>query len=248
MASTSEKGHAKNLTNLDEIVFYASSFGEMFNPSKPTIKLAALTALSTSARNALNEVNNALGAYKLATDAREVAFNPLSKLSTRILNALKATDTTPQVVESANSFIRKIQGKRSTPKKTDEELAAAKAAGKETKEVSSSQMSFDSRLENFDKLIRLLSQIPQYTPNETDLKVETLTTLFNSLKSKNNAVMAAEAALSTARGARDTIFYTPKTGIVDIAADTKAYVKSVFGTSSVQFKQISGLQIRNIPV
>jgi hypothetical protein len=54
------------------------------------------------------------------------------------------------VDESAKTLVRKIQGTRATPNKTEEEIATAKAEGKETKEISSSQMSYDSRLDNFD--------------------------------------------------------------------------------------------------
>ena len=141
MASTSETGHAKNVANFDELLSFVTGYGAVYNPSKATIKLTALQTLATNAKNAINAVNAALPAYSNAVSAREVAFEPLSKLSTRILNALKATDTTTQVDESATTLVRKIQGKRATPKLTEEEKTAAKAAGTETKEVSSSQMS-----------------------------------------------------------------------------------------------------------
>lgn len=80
--------------------------------------------------------------------------------------------------ESAKTLVHKIQGSRATAKKTDEEIAAAKAEGKETKEISSLQMSYDIRLDNFDKLIKLLNSVTLYAPNEADLKVTALTTLY----------------------------------------------------------------------
>jgi hypothetical protein len=43
-------------------------------------------------------------------------------------------------------LVRKIQGVRATPKKTEEEKAAMEAEGKAPKEISSAQMSFDSRI------------------------------------------------------------------------------------------------------
>jgi hypothetical protein len=52
---------------------------------------------------------------------------------------------------------------------SEEEQQAAVAEGTEIVTRSSSQMSFTSRIENFDALIRLLETIPEYTPNETDL-------------------------------------------------------------------------------
>ena len=77
-----------------------------------------------------------------------------------------------------NALVRKIQGKRATAKTTEAEKAAATAEGKDIKEKSSSQMSYDNRLDNLDKLIQLLSSIPLYTPNEAELKVASLKNLY----------------------------------------------------------------------
>lgn len=205
MASTSETGHAKNVANFEKLIAETSAFGETFNPSKATLKLTALNTQLATAKAAIAAVNSAEPAYKNAVSARDAAFAPLGKLITRINNALKASDTTVQEDESALTLVRKLQGRRATAKKTEDEKKALAAEGKEVIEISSSQMSFDSRLDNFDKLIKLLSSIPAYAPNEADLKVEALTALYNDLKAKNMAVINAETPLSTARIARNEV-------------------------------------------
>jgi hypothetical protein len=205
-----------------------------------------LQTLSANAKNAINLVNVALPAYSNAVAAREVAFDPLNKLITRVINALKATDTTDQVDENAKTLARKIQGSRATPKMTEEEKQALAAEGKETKEISSSQMSYDSRLDNFDKLIKLLTSLTLYTPNEADLKVAALTTLYNDLKVKNAAVVSTTAPLSNARISRNDILYKPNTGLVDTALDVKTYIKSLYGATSPQYKQVSGIEFKTV--
>ena len=237
--SRSETGHAKNVSNLDELITLATSYGITYNPSKAALKIPALQALALSAKNAVGAVNAAAPAYSNAVAAREAAFVPLNKLITRIMSALKATDTTVNVDESAQTYARKIQGTRATPKKTDEQKSALKAQGKEVNEVSSSQMSYDSRMDNFDKLIKLLASIALYAPNEAELKVATLTTLYNDLKAKNTAVMLATPPLSNARILRNDILYKENTGVCDIALDTKTYIKSVFGATSPQYNVLS---------
>lgn len=248
MASTSETGHAKNAANFDDLISFVTGYGTAYNPSKATIKLTALQTLSTSAKTAINAVNAALPAYSNAVAAREASFEPLSKLITRVNNALKATDTTEQVDESAKTLVRKIQGSRATVKKTDEEIATEKSEGKETKEISSSQMSYDSRLDNFDKLIKLLTSVTLYAPNEADLKVTALTTLYNDLKAKNTAVVTATTPLSNARIARNDILYKANTGLVAIALDTKTYIKSLYGATSPQYKQVSKLEFKAVKI
>jgi len=246
MASTSETGHAKNVANLDELISFITGYGTAYNPSKATIKLPALQSLSTTAKAAIGAVNSANPAYRNAVSGREVAFEPLGKLTTRILNALKATDTSTQVDESAQTIVRKLQGRRATPKKSEAEIKALATEGKEVNEISTSQMSYDNRLDNFDKLIKLLASVSLYAPNEAELKVTALTTLYNDLKAKNAAVIATSIPLSNARIARNDVLYKPNTGLVDIALDTKTYIKSLFGASSPQFKQISKLAFRVI--
>ena len=248
MVSTSETGHAKNVSSFDELISFATGYGATFNPSKALIKLPALQAQGIAAKNSISAVNAALSAYSNAVSAREVAFEPLSRLSTRILNALKATDTTTQVDESAQTIIRKIQGKRATAKKTDAEKQALAADGKVSKEISSSQMSYDSRLDSFDKLVKLLTSVPLYAPNEAELKVATLTALYTDLKTKNAAVVNATTALSNARIARNDIMYKATTGLVDVATDTKSYIKSLYGATSPQYKQVSKLGFKVVKI
>jgi hypothetical protein len=102
-------------------------------------------------------------------------------------------------------------------------------------------MSFDNRLDRFDKQIQLLGNIPQYAPNEEELKVSTLTNFYAALSSANVAAGLAETKLTNIRLARNELLYKPSTGLVDTTLSVKAYVKSLFGATSEQFKQISGL-------
>ena len=103
-------------------------------------------------------------------------------------------------------------------------------------------MSFDNRIENFDRFIMLLSSIPLYNPNEAELKVETLKALHNQLKEKNTEVILPIVQLSNSRIARNKILYSENTGLVDVALDSKTYIKSIFGATSPQYKQISKLR------
>ena len=247
MASTTETGHANNVANFESLITSATVFGASYNPSKDSIKLPALQTLLTASKESLNALNIAQSAYSNAVAARESAFEPFSKLVTRVNNALKASDTTVQVDESAQTIVRKLQGKRASAKLTDEDKKALEAEGKEVNQISVAQLSYDSKLENLDKLIMLLTSVPLYNPNEEDLKVESLMTLYNEFKALNNDVLTATVQLSNARISRNDILYKPLTGLVDIAFDAKVYIKSVFGATSPQFKQVSKLSftIRN---
>ena len=242
MASTTETGHANNVANFESLIISATAFGTSYNPSKESIKLTALQILLTNSKETLNSLNISQSAYSNAVAARESAFEPFSKLITRVNNALKASDTTVQVDESAQTIVRKLQGRRASAKITEEEKKVLEAEGKEVNQISATQLSYDSRLENLDKLIMLLESVPYYKPNEEDLKVESLKSLQADLRAKNNDVVLASIQLSNARIARNELLYKPLTGLVDTAFDFKVYIKSVFGATSPQYKQISKLK------
>ena len=247
MTSTSETGHAKNVANFEDLISFCTAYGTAYNPSNAALKLTALNTLFASAKSSLATINTMLPPWKTAVNAREIAFTPLSKLTTRIVNALDASSVTRQSVADAKTYARKIQGKRASDKIPVVAVTAdATAVVDNHKSISASQMSFDNRIEHLDKLIQLLSSQSAYTPNEVDLKITALTTLIADMRTKNTAVINAYTPLSNTRISRNNVLYTTGTGLIDIAGEVKKYIKSVFGATSPQYKQVSGLKFSKI--
>jgi hypothetical protein len=248
--ATTETGHAKNVANFEQLISYCTAYGTTYNPTKAAIKLTAMNTLLTNAQAALATVKEKQNAYTVAVDAREILFDPLSKLVTRIIFALESSEVTKQKITDAKSIARKIKGTRATPKKvkesfepsTDEAQPTEKKQSDEPKQISASQLSFDNRLENFAKLINLLSSETGYAPNETELKIATLNTMLASMKTKNTAVINAITALSNARIERNKILYKENTGLYAVTLAVKAYIKSVFGQASPEYKQINSVK------
>ena len=103
-------------------------------------------------------------------------------------------------------------------------------------------MGFDQRIESMDKFIQLLAAQPSYIPNEPELKVTALLTLLSNMRTTNTNAINANTPISNARINRDVLVYAPDKGIVDIAKDFKSYIKSLFGATSPQYKQVSKLK------
>lgn len=246
MTSTSETGHAKNVANFENIISFCTGYGTAYNPSKNALKLPALNTLLGNAKTSLTGVNTALPPYNNAIGAREIVFAPLSKLVTRIVNALDASDAPPQIVDNAKTISRKIQGKRSGDKLPTIVDDPATPEDESQKSISASQMSFDNRIDNMDKLIQLLSAQGGYQPNETELQVNTLTDLLENMRTTNTDAINALVPLSNMRIQRNNLLYAKDSGLVDVAGDVKKYVKSVFGATSPQYKQLSGLKFTKV--
>lgn len=249
MTSTTETGHAKNVANFENLISFCTGYGTAYNPTKTSIKVAAMNTLLTSARNSLQTVKTTKTAFDKATNARETAFENLKKHSTRIVNALEATDATKQTVDDAKTINRKIQGKRTNNKKNTpvtQPVEGITASSTEATQISISQQSYDSLIDNFSKLIVSVTAEPLYIPNETDLKATALNTLLANIKTANTAVINATPPYHSSIIARNTTLYQSLTGLVDIALEVKKYVKSVYGAKSQQYAEISGLEFKKL--
>lgn len=242
MASTSETGHAKNVANFEDLISFCNGYGGSYNPSKAILQIGNLTMLHGNAQNSITGVASSKTAFANATNARQTGFDPLKKLCTRVVNALDATDATDKLVKDAKSINNKIQGKRAGAKPKTAPAPGSEAA--EDKTISVSQQSYDALVDNFGKLIDLVGTEPTYTPNETELQISTLQTNLGNLKATNTAVINSYTNYSNSRITRDSILYGQTSGLVDVALEVKKYVKSVFGATSPQYKQVSKLEFK----
>ncbi len=254
MASTSETGHAKNVANFEDLISFCTAYGASYNPVKLALQIMALQTLRLTAQGTLQSVIAFATNFINAVNARQIAFDPIKALATRIVNALSATNASSELIKDAKSINRKIQGARKGgSKKTDPTIPVppvppgpGPVPTPNPQQISVSQQSYDSLLQHFNALIALVASEPTYMPNEMDLQVATLTAQSANLAAKNTDVINATTNLSNARITRNATLYANQTGLYDIAQEVKKYVKSVFGASSEQYKQVSGIKFKKI--
>lgn len=237
MRSTAETGHAKIVANFQTLIAFAKGYGTTYNPAKNSLKIPQLEALLAEAKASLTDVLAKNTAYNSKVNERSVAFSDLKTFSTRLLNALHVTEASPQLIDDAKGYNRKIQGQRKTTLKPVLEDADARAP----KLNSTSHQSYVQMVNHFEGLISVLSSEPTYTPNETDLQIATLQTKKTILENKNEAVETAFTQISNSRNARNATLYDNKESIYEIATEVKKYVKSIYGTKSPEFAQVSGI-------
>ena len=237
-SSVSEVGHAKNVANFADLISYCTAYGTTYNPSKAALQLTALNTLLTSAQTELANVTTAKNAFDTVTGDRQLTFEPLKPLATKVFNYLSVTDAISEIIADAKTINNKLQGKRTG---TTAENPPTEGEN-QNNTVSVSRQSYDMLTENFSALIDLVSSVPSYTPNETELTTTSLTAYLRELQTANTNVINAEVAYSNARISRNSVLYSENTGLVDIASDVKKYVKAIFGATSPQYKQISGIK------
>lgn len=238
MSSNSEVGHAKNVANFQDLIAYCTAYGTAYNPPKTSLQLTALNTLLASAQAELISVANAKNTFDTATGDRQIAFEPLKPLATKVFNLLSVTEASTQTIADAKNINNKLQGRRAKAI-SNEPLPEGTDA---PNIVSVSRQSYDSLTENFSSLIDLVASIPSYTPNETELTTDSLTTFHDNLKTANTKVINTEVAYSNARISRNNVLYGENSGLIDTALEVKKYVKAVFGATSPQYKQVSGIK------
>ena len=237
MASTSEVGHAKNVANFQDLIEFVTGYGATYNPSKNSLKLPQIVALKATAESKLTDVIAKNTNYNNKVNERMVAFSNLKSLSTRLVNALQTTDATTETINDAKTFNRKMQGKKASATQTPTDPNAPAPAT-----ISTSQQSYDQLIQHLSGLKSVLEAETSYTPNETDLQVATIDAKIADLTAKNTAVATAYTNISNSRISRNETLYTSDNGIFSTAGEVKKYIKSVFGASSPQYNQVSGIK------
>jgi hypothetical protein len=238
----SDSGHLGNLKSFDELLSAVKGFPAGYNPSKNEFQIKALEAKSVEGHHQISNLNVIMSVYKSAVEHRTVVYAPFQNLATSIFNFIKSTDASDEAIDNVAQIIRKLKGQRAGKKVTPQAIGEKT---QQSSQISVSQLSFNERLNNFDRLIRQLEMIPQYLPNETNLTIAGLRDYYNRMDAANAAVLKAENDLSNARVTRNKEFYNPQTGLVEIGKGDKLYIKAIFGPSSPEYHQVSGISFKS---
>jgi hypothetical protein len=217
--SSSEKGHKKNVANFNSLSQILQEMGELYNPSNQNIQLVILEPIKKELATTMKNLNKKKAVYTNAVANRENTIAPLSKKTTRILNSFKSLTVSLTDKENMASMVKKIRGDKK-PLKINPDNA-------ETKTISTSQQSYDSRIANFDTLIELVSSHTVYKPNEEELKIENLQSYHQALSDLNDLVNTAGNTIITIRKQRDDKLYKGEKNVINLSKDIKSYLKSL---------------------
>lgn len=252
-----ESTHARNLANIDKVIDFATQLGSNFNPSNPLLTVSALTTLKTQLTNDYNNWTAKYTTYKTETNAREIAFKQVDKLCTAVSDNVKTLNVPQQTIDDVSALVSKIHGSRSKTKKSAPLKTTDPANSGVPVDlplpttpttISTSQQSFDSIIANFDKLIQQTQTISGYAPNETNIQVANLQTLYTTLNTVNLNAINATNAFNLARNQRNMSFYASGTGLCDIVKKVKLYIRQVYGTTSPEYHQIAAIKFTRIKI
>ena len=239
MASSNETGHNKNVANFSSAIQILEEMGDLYNPSNENLKLTALDPITTDLSGVITILNQKIPVYKNAVADREIEIAPLGKITTQALNFAKSTAITVTDKENLQSQAKKIRGDVK-PKVVNPDTAEGDA-------ISTSQMSYDSRIANLDTYTSQLASHPEYIPNETAIQIVSLRAYHQRLKTLSTTVNSAGNALITARKKRNEILYSNPKNVIQVIKDIKSYVKSLGFEGEPYYKALVKLKFTDLP-
>ena len=238
MASTTETGHNKNVANFSTAYQIFEEMGSLYNPSNSNLQLANLAPIKVSLAGVITVLNDKKPIYKNAVAVREIEIAPLGKITTRALNFAKSLNISTTDKDNLASQAKKIRGDQK-PKAVNPDTAEGDA-------ISTSQMSYDSRIANLETYTSQLASHPEYVPNETEIQIASLQTYHQRLTTLSGLVNSAGNALITARKNRNDILYFNDTNIIQLIKEIKAYLKSLGQAGEPYYKALVKLQFKDI--
>ena len=238
MASTSELGHNKNVANLTSGIQILEEMGTLYNPTNANIFLSNLNPIKTELNGTIAVLNEKKPIYKNVVAHREIIIAPLSKKTTKSLNYFKSLSVSATDKENVANQVKKIRGDKS-PKKVNPETTESNA-------ISTSQMSYDSRIANLDTYINQLASHPEYVPNEPEIQIPSLQAYYQELVTASSLVNTAGNALITARTNRNNVLYYNQNNVIKLMQEVKAYLKSLGDAGLPYYKAFVKLKFSNI--
>lgn len=239
--STSEVGHAKNVANFNKMIEYCKSLGADYKPTNPLSKLENLETKYDESEVALYDVSVQKSPHTAAVNARQATFANLDFLASEIGYGITSMSEDERIFDDAQTLIRKIRGYASTPKTNDDQ------EGQETAEAySNSQQSFDNLVNHFKSLIEIVKTIPEYVPEEDELKIAALETYWIELDKANKAVVVAYEPYSKAMQHRDFLLYDKKSGMLLMTKKVKSYIKQKYKLKSPQAERINSFKFKDL--
>ncbi len=236
-----KRSNQQNVDNMEVLTERVFTFQPEYDPAEMRLSIPNQKRIKASSDEVLFGVTTAESACNNAISARTAAFDALDPLITCVINALRISEVSEQTIKQGESIVREMRHKRASVITHVISAVVGTEINEPAKTNKIHGSSYNTRIENFRRLIVLLGTIAAYKPKETDLTVEMLNNRLTVLTRLNSALKTADAQADAARTQRDTILYASKTGLVDIAMDSKLYVKSAYGASSPQYKSISGI-------
>lgn len=226
--------HAKTLESLTQLTAFAGTLDPARLNAPPDLTTAALETLHTEAHGAQEKVGISKGNWRTVALDRAADADELASLAAESLALLEARGASAETVEDGRSYVRKMQGKRTSDKPKDD--PSTPDIDESEKAISAAQTSNAARIATFLEFVSWLEQQPEYAGvTNAGKTVAELRTFGESVETKHTASITAVTQLSGDRNDRDKIFYDDDDSILSRAKRLKKLIGGTYGFDSPEY-------------
>ena len=236
MASGTESGHAINVANFKTLIEKCNTIST-WSPSNSALRIGDLNTQHTNCKNSLDSLNTIVSNAKTPINQNNDLFAPLNKLVTRVVNFFDSTMASSQAKKDARGMANVIRGYNAKK---------PKGLAPDAEWVSQSHQSMVQKANKFKELIDFIASDGNYNPNEVELQIPTLTTLWTDMNTSLTNLATILAPIDQAKASMYRLIYGSPDGLIDTAMLTKKYAKALLGAQSVEVKAISAIRFTRL--
>jgi hypothetical protein len=236
MKKISEGSKLAKLKNFEKLISIVEELDKTYNPKDKKITLTELKKVQENASKILSTYIDVKNSLSLSNTKKEELSKSLGTEVSRILITLKGAGIKKNIIEDARTVTSVFRPQKKAEVKEN--------SGNQTTAVSKTHkrsVSFQDKIEAYEALYNLLTKIPDYSPNEEFLSLESIAERLSSMQTLYSDNSKLDIQLDDARNLREKIFHAPETGLIDIGRQSKNYIKSLFGQTSKESKRLSAL-------
>lgn len=242
-----------------------------WNPLNPNLSILSLKERHARSLLVVENYEKIFEIDKIKTTERETAYAPLNTLVQRVYAAASSCQMSPATLEQIKTYKDVIDGsnvsllaaeRKREAKKAQEALEKAALEkgimspientastdatdndSTEAKKRSVSKMSFESRYDNFKRLINLLTVAETYRTNLPDLTLDALNLFLDKLAAANKATNDADKAWADAVKERDNCLRAAENSVYAVVKDIKTELIGMETKNGETYKKVSNLPI-----
>lgn len=233
--SRSEVGNVKFAETLRKYLDTLLTFDQNRLKNLPDdVKIAVLESAYTNSVALNTKINDSKSAWRTLAKDKSDYIDTLAPTLVRSISLLEAQGVSKDRVKLTRSFMNKMQGK-------SKKSASDPDAPQNT--ISNSQRSDAQTISFYLEGVDFLDAQAEYAGVlEPDFTVAALRARGETAQAKNEATIAAYAALSADRRKRMADFYQSELSIYNLVVRVKNFVEGVFGRGSAEDKALKQIK------
>lgn len=232
MATISEKSFGQRYTKGRELVEYLKLL-PTYAPGNTLLETTSLGTLLDNALTANSNVSSKLSTLQTERDARLVMYESQTGLINKCgqirdyIASIEEKGKKSVDFKKVQSAVKKMRGKRLTPKPKPPEAGATAP-----KISSTSEVSFGSVLSTAFEILEVIKGNVLYAPSNTALTVANFTTLLNTIDAKNKLIAQRREEYDDAVEGRMSLYVDLQNRVTKV----KLALASQYGKTSNEYK------------